>query len=161
MTWLCCPSCREGTAVMQCGRRTNGYVALFVFAALVGLLGQTVVPWLSDHLNSPPYLGIRFLVSNIDIYLLIVTALVTFRNTVPKRAFCRVLAFFSGLCLGYDRGDGNGEETISRLQHLGKFALLEGPQCRRWSCRLWRRSARQAWLEGGPEGRALRQVRGS
>ena len=109
----------------------------------------------------PPYLGIRFLVSNIDIYLLIVTALVTFRNTVPKRAFCRVLAFFSGLCLGCDRGDGNGEETISRLQHLGKPALLEGPQCRRWSCRLWRRSARQAWLEGGPEGRALRQVRGS
>lgn len=96
---------------MQCGRRTNGYVALFVFAALVGLLGQTVVPWLSDHLN-PPYLGFRFLVSNIDIYLLIVTALVTFRNTVPKRAFCRVLAFFSGLCLGYDRGDGNGRRRF-------------------------------------------------
>lgn len=56
---------------MQCGRRTNGYVALFVFAALVGLLGQTVVPWLSDQLNSP-HLGFRFLVSNIDIYPFVV-----------------------------------------------------------------------------------------
>ena len=85
---------------MQCGRRTNGYVALFVFAALVGLLGQTVVPWLSDQLNSP-HLGFRFLVSDIDIYPFVVVALITFRNTEPKRAFWRVLVFFSGLCLGY------------------------------------------------------------
>ena len=85
---------------MQCGRRTNGYVALFVFAALVGLLGQTVVPWLSDQLNSP-HLGFRFLVSDIDIYPFVVVALITFGNTEPKRAFWRVLVFFSGLCLGY------------------------------------------------------------
>ena len=85
---------------MQCGRRTNGYVALFVFAALVGLLGQTVVPWLSDQLNSP-HLGFRFLVSDIDIYPSVVVALITFGNTEPKRAFWRVLVFFSGLCLGY------------------------------------------------------------
>lgn len=68
---------------MQCGRRTNGHVALFVFAALVGLLGQMVVPWLSDHLNSP-HLGFRFPVSDIDIYPFVVVALITFRNTEPK-----------------------------------------------------------------------------
>jgi len=68
---------------MQCGRRTNGHVALFVFAALVGLLDQMVVPWLSDQLNSP-HLGFRFLVSDIDIYPFVVVALITFRNTEPK-----------------------------------------------------------------------------
>ena len=66
----------------------------------MGLLGQTVVPWLSDQLNSP-HLGFRFLVSDIDIYPFVVVALITFGNTEPKRAFWRVLVFFSGLCLGY------------------------------------------------------------
>lgn len=85
---------------MQDDRRTNGYAVLFIFAALMGILGQTVVPWLSDQLSSP-HLEFRFLVSNIDIYPFVVVALVTFKNTEPKKAFCRVLAFFSGLCLGY------------------------------------------------------------
>ena len=30
---------------MQRGRHMNEYAALFLFAALMGLLGQTLIPW--------------------------------------------------------------------------------------------------------------------
>ena len=85
---------------MQRSRHVNEYAALSLFAALTGLLGQTLIPWLSGQLNSR-YLEFRFVVSNIDVYPFAVVALITFKNAEPKKALFRILAFFSGLCLGY------------------------------------------------------------
>ena len=85
---------------MQRSRHVNEYAALSLFAALTGLLGQTLIPWLSGQLNSR-YLEFRFVVSNIDAYPFAVVALITFKNAEPKKALFRILAFFSGLCPGY------------------------------------------------------------
>ena len=80
---------------MQRSRRMNEYAALFLFSALMGLLGQTFIPWLSGQLNSR-YLDFWFVVSNIDVYPFAVVALITFKNAEPKKALFRILAFFSG-----------------------------------------------------------------
>ena len=152
MTCLCYPSCGEGTAVMQCGRRTNGYVALFVFAALVGLLGQTVVPWLSDQLNSP-HLGFRFLVSDIDIYPFVVVALITFGNTEPKRAFWRVLVFFPA-CAWATTGTRPPLPPIAHLSPAARAILRTSCPAQRTRSSTW--PSRCARARGGSPCRGAR-----
>lgn len=78
----------------------NEYLLVFFIAFITGILGQTIIPWLSMKLNLY-WFDFRFLISNIDIYPLIVVLLIGFNNTIPKRAFWRIFIYFLGLCLGY------------------------------------------------------------
>ena len=66
----------------------------------MGVLGQTIIPWLSIKLNLS-WFDFRFLISNIDIYPFIVILLITYKNKNPKKAFIRIFIYFLGLCLGY------------------------------------------------------------
>ncbi len=81
-------------------KQKNEYLLIFIVAAVMGVVGQTVLPWLSSQLN-PYYFEFRFLISNVDIYPFIIVLLIGFKNTEPKRAFRRVCIYFVGLCLGY------------------------------------------------------------
>lgn len=76
------------------------YRLIFSIAFLMGILGQTIIPWLSIKLNLS-WFNFRFLISNIDIYPFIVVLLITYKNTNPKKAFMRTIIYFLGLCLGY------------------------------------------------------------
>ena len=78
----------------------NEYFLIFIISTVTGVLGQTIVPWLSNELNLY-YFKFEFLISNIDIYPFIVVLLISLKNTDPKKAFGRILIYFTGLCLGY------------------------------------------------------------
>lgn len=78
----------------------NEYFLIFVISTVMGVLGQTMIPWLSAKLNLY-YFEFRFLISNIDIYPFIVVLLISFKNSEPKKAFWRILIYFIGLCVGY------------------------------------------------------------
>ena len=78
----------------------NEYLAIFIISIVMGVLGQTIIPWLSTKLNLY-YFEFRFLISNIDIYPFIIVLLISFKNNEPKKAFWRILIYFTGLCLGY------------------------------------------------------------
>ena len=76
------------------------YWLIFLIAFLMGILGQTIIPWLSLKLNIS-WFNFRFLISNIDIYPFIVMLLITYKNTNQKKVFIRIFIYFLGLCLGY------------------------------------------------------------
>ena len=78
----------------------NDYFLIFIISTVMGILGQTIIPWLSTKLNLY-YFEFRFLISNIDIYPFIIVLLISLKNTDPKKAFGRILIYFTGLCLGY------------------------------------------------------------
>lgn len=78
-------------------KQKNEYFLIFIISTVMGILGQTLIPYLSTQLN----LGLRFLVSNIDIYPFIIVLLISFKSPKPKKAFWRILIYFVGLCLGY------------------------------------------------------------
>ena len=78
----------------------NEYLRILIIAIMMGVLGQTLIPWISTQLNLY-YFNFRFLISNIDIYPFIVVLLIRFKNPEPKKVFWRILIYFIGLCLGY------------------------------------------------------------
>lgn len=78
----------------------NEYFQIFIISTVMGIVGQTILPWLSIKLNLY-YFNFRFFISNIDIYPFIVILLINFKNTKHKKAFWRILIYFTGLCLGY------------------------------------------------------------
>ncbi len=78
----------------------NEYLPIFIISALMGILGQTIIPWLSAKLNLPHF-EFRFLISNIDIYPFVIVLLISLKNPEPKKVFWRILIYFIGLCLGY------------------------------------------------------------
>lgn len=78
----------------------NEYLLILIIATMMGVLGQTLIPWIATQLNLY-YFNFRFLISNIDIYPFIVVFLISSKNPEPKKVFWRILIYFIGLCLGY------------------------------------------------------------
>lgn len=72
----------------------------FIAAIITGFIGQSLIPLLSANFVFS-YWDFSVLISNIDIYPLVITLMICLPNKGPKHVLFRIFIYFIGLCIGY------------------------------------------------------------
>lgn len=72
----------------------------FIIGAVMGLLGQTLIPT-AFRATEDTIWYMRGLVSDMDIYPLVIVFMICHKAESPRAIFTRIFLFFVGLCVGY------------------------------------------------------------
>lgn len=72
----------------------------FFIGAIMGLIGQTLVPMLFKPMEDT-YWDMSVLISNMDIYPFLIVFMIYKGDKSPKIVFKRIFLYFLGLCVGY------------------------------------------------------------